>query len=272
MKLNESKEHQLSGAIKVILPTGNKPSAKYLFPPVVGNGRHWAIGALFNGSMNVTKGDDYSLEYLFHFDYAYAFRADEKRTLGYRKGFDVENDDRRDETSAVMAWNYYVLAGEAGKQGTFPFANVLTQDVSVRPGGKLTGHTSFAYHRNNTTFDFGYSFYAQESERVRARCWEDDKYAPADPHYSTDVAFNVSDYGATPPAWSIGGPIQNAMIDPNTPATPGTIKHSIHAAISYTISEWDNPFMMGCGFSADWNQDNSTATGYTLWAKAAITF
>lgn len=264
---------QLNGAVKAMIPTGNKPSPCYLFPPVVGNGKHWGLGLQTKGALNILKGDDYSFEWLFNIDYTYLFQADHQRTLGYRKGFDYLDTLRLDETSAVMAWNYYLLAGEQGNHGVFPFANVLTREVSVHPGGRLQVHSSFAYHRNNTTIDFGYSFYAQEGEDISLRCWENDKYAPAHPEYPTDQPFSVLDFATQEPiGWSIGGPIQSFMLDVNTPATPAVLKHAVHGAISYTVTDWDNPFMMGCGFSVDWTQDNATATGYTLWAKAAITF
>jgi len=273
-KFVEKTEHQISAALKIIVPTGNKPSPCYMFPAVIGNGRHWGLGAKVNGAMNVTKGNDYSLECLFNLDYTYVFRAEEKRTLGYRKGFDDSEIVQEHDTSSVMAWGYYLLAGEEGKQGVFPFANVLTRELNVLPGGKIQGHTSLAYHRNNTTIDFGYSFYAQEGEKITAKYWEKDKYAPANPDYETDVAFGVLDYGTSSPeeGYSIGGPIQPSMLDCNTPSTPAVLKHSIHAAISYSISEWENPLAFGCGFSVDWTQDNSTATGYVLWGKVGVTF
>ena len=28
----------------VVVPTGNRPKAKYIFEPLVGNGRHWEVG------------------------------------------------------------------------------------------------------------------------------------------------------------------------------------------------------------------------------------
>jgi hypothetical protein len=268
-KFTEKEECEVSGAIKIVAPTGNKASPCYLFPPVVGNCRHWGLGAQIKGSLNILKGADYSLECLFNLDLTYLFRADETRTLGYRKGFNALNNW---EASSVLAWNYYILAGESGTHTTFPFANVLTQDVSVLPAGRIQGHSSFAYHRNNTTIDFGYSFYAQEGESVSVNCWENGKYAPAYPEYDTSLPFNIADWNTQGGGSSLGGAISGSMLDPNTAATPCFLKHSIHGAIGYTIPEWENPFMMGCGFAVDWAQDNATSIGYTLWAKVGVTF
>lgn len=270
--LVEKPEHTITGAIKVILPTGNKPCGEYLFPSVVGNGGHWELGAQINGSSNITKGAEYSLEALFSINYNFAFSSNEHRTLGYRVGFDSEIDDI--ETSAVYAWNYYLLGGEEGKMGVFPLANVLTQDVSVLPGGRLQGHASFAYHRNDTTIDFGYSFYAQEGEKISLKscCWCNDRYAIPAKTYPTDLPFDVNSLYSAPPGWSNNGPIQRNMLSTNTPATPGFLKHAVHAAINYTSSGWDNPFAMGCGFSVEWAHDNANVVGYALWAKAGVTF
>jgi hypothetical protein len=270
-KLVDKEQHELNGAIKVILPTGNKACANNLFPVSIGNNRHWAIGAQFNGSLNINKSKTSSFECLFHVDYTYLFKADEKRTLGYRKGTDVYDPNHRDDTSTTWMWNYYLLGGENGKQGVFPLANVLTQDVNVSPGGRLQGYLSFAYHRSDTTIDFGYSFYSQEGEKISVKHWLNNTYAPAHPDYPTTAAFNIIDFGQQG-GWALGGPIQDYMLDTKSPATPAAFVSAIHFALSHTISDWENPLVMGCGFSAEWTQDNSIAAGYSLWAKLGISF
>ncbi|MBU1008187.1 hypothetical protein KKA53_03865 [Candidatus Dependentiae bacterium] len=265
-KLAEKKEHEISGSVKLIIPTGGRPQGEYLFESVVGNGKHWGIGTNLNASMNIVKNETSSLECLIFLEYTYLFKSDEKRTLGFRNGTGLF--EGHENTPINIPWFYYILGGEIGKMGTFPLANILTQEVSVTPGGKSQGHASFAYHRNNTTIDFGYSFYAQEGERVALKsCWNSSRYAPANPSYQTTAAFDVSNT-----AHSAGQSIKEFELDTSVPETPAFLKHAFHGAISYTHSEWENPFMLGCGFSVDWTHDNANPVGYTLWLKAGATF
>jgi len=266
--LTEKEEYEMSGHIKVVLPTGNEPTGEYLFEAIVGNGKHWGIGAGIDAALNISKSETDSFEFLAHLDYTYLFREDEKRTIGFRNGINnVGPGSTREDLSVVLPWFQYVLGGENGKMGTLPLANILTRHVSVLPGSKLQGHASFAYHRNDTTFDFGYSFFAQEGEKVRIKSWTDDKYAPAAPGYDTSNAFDMSNANQV-----LGGWINASELDPELAATPAILKHSIHGSIAYTHSDWKNPFMLAGGFSVDWTQDNATPTGYTLWGKVGVSF
>lgn len=263
--LASKKEHEKKMYLKAIVPTGSKPDGEYLFQPIVGNGQHWGLGTGFDGSMNITKGEDYSLECLFGLNFTYLFKETEKRTLGYRTSSSFA--DNRKDIALIFPWSYYLLGGEVDKKQLFPLANVLTQDVSVLPAGRLHGHTSFAYHRSNTTFDFGYAFYAQEGEKVSIKCWKNNTYGLAKPDHATRNDFSLTNGDIV-----AGGAINKLELDPNTAATPAVFRQSIHGGVCYTLSEWENPFMIGCGFSVDWTQDNTTPTGYTIWAKAGGSF
>ena len=120
-KFVERSEHEVKGAVKLIVPTGNKPGGCYLFPAIVGNGRHWGLGSMINGSMNIKKSEESSFEFLFHMDYTYLFDADEKRTLGFRSPFGSDSTFDKEDTTATLPWNYYALGGETGKKASFPW-------------------------------------------------------------------------------------------------------------------------------------------------------
>jgi hypothetical protein len=263
-KLVERPGHEVAGAIKIFVPTGSRPSGEFLYQPIIGNNHHWGVGGELDASMNVYKSENHCLECLLHLEYAYFLKGSEIRTLGYRNGTERA---AREDTPVRFSWAHYILGGEQGKKGTFPLANVLTRDVDVTPAGKFCGHASFAYHINNLTLDFGYSLFAQEGEKVTVKCWEDDKYGPANPTYDTDNNFDVTNGN-----YVLGGPIQRDELIVDDAATPAILKNSVHAAIGYTASDLKNPFMMGLGASFDWTHDNSTPVVYTLWCKLGVTF
>lgn len=263
-KFTEHDDLEFTGNIKLLFPTGGNPTGERLFEAINGNRDHWGIGASTNASLSIFKEEDHCLECLFLLDFMYLFKSDEKRTLGYRNGIDYASGE---DTTVRMAWNHYYQGAQDGLQKMFPLANVLTQDVSVQPGSELQGHCSLAYHRKNVTFDFGYSFFSKEGEKVSIKSWTNNKYAPVSLDYNTGVAFSLSDE-----THFLGGAIQKSELDTTTASTPAVLKQAIHAAISYTLSERKNPFMFGCGFCIDWTHDNSTPTGYTLWGKVGAAF
>src|SRR5205085_4163882 len=54
---NDEDYHFGVGAL-VAIPTGNKPNARYIFEPIVGNGQHWEIGAHITGHVILWRSDD----------------------------------------------------------------------------------------------------------------------------------------------------------------------------------------------------------------------
>ena len=97
----------------------------------------------------------------------------------------------------------------------------------------------------------------------------------AHPYYKTDEAFVASGEQTKNDFthhMGLGKYIQCEELDKTTASTPAIFRSAIHGAISYTLSEWQNPFMLGCGFAVNWMQDNTSPVGYTLWAKAGVTF
>lgn len=272
----QEKDYELEGCVGLTLPTGNKPDGKSFFEPVVGNNKHWGITLGGQSSLNITRKAEESLEFLCSFKYSYLFKSDEKRTLGYRNGIaiieDIAGSDVED-SPAVLPWAWYILGGQNGAKGTFPLANILTRDVDVSPGGKLCGTTAMAYHKNNVTFDFGYSFISAEGEKVRVKNWENDKYAPSSPTYQTYEAFHPRQTNSgTSYFMGLGAYIQEHELDTSVAETPGYFKSAVHGAISYTMSDRTNPFMFGAGFLVDWTQDNGVPTGYMIWGKVGLAF
>ncbi len=263
-KIADKEDHEVNGSIKILIPTGKKPQGDYLFEPVIGNGRHFGLGAKIDGSANIFKNSEHSLECLFNLEYTYLFSAYEKRTLGYSTGLEQQANIT---TSVIIPWGHYILGGEHGKAGTLPLANILTKNVSVNPSGAAQGGISFAYHKNNATIDFGYSFISKEGEKLSVKNWDDNKYGPAVNLYDTATVFSVQDTTKV-----FGGPIQKDVLDLTTPATPAFLKHAIHLSAGYTLCERENPVTIGAGFCVNWMNDNANPTGYILWGKFGMSF
>jgi len=45
-------------------PTGNRPLGAFLFEPIIGNGKHWEVGAGLTSHTNIWKSEDESYSWI----------------------------------------------------------------------------------------------------------------------------------------------------------------------------------------------------------------
>lgn len=150
---------------QLTIPTGYKPTAKYLFEPIIGNARHWGLGAGVNFEMELFDNDNHLLSFLSSIDYNYLFQSTEKRTL------DLKN----------KPWSRYLRLANKVDSPTDPqintvAANLFTQDIDVQPKSDL--NLFLALHYNNNDFlnlEFGYNLWWKAKEDIKLKnAWTQD--------------------------------------------------------------------------------------------------
>ncbi|MBU4387754.1 hypothetical protein KJ644_04805 [Candidatus Dependentiae bacterium] len=131
---------------QLVVPTGDKPTAEYLFEPIVGNGHHFAAGA---GAKFSAKYKNFTL--MSDFDYLYLFQSSEKRS------FDLNNGP----------WSRY-MAATTGLPRTRPqrLINYLTKDLYVTPGSYANALFAADFNRDKIHLQFGVNIEAKASEKV----------------------------------------------------------------------------------------------------------
>jgi hypothetical protein len=117
-----------------VIPTGYKPTAEYLFEPLVGNGQHFGVNFGYNLVSKIT-GD---ISFVSCFDYRYLFEGKEKRS------FDLKQNG---------PWSRY-MAATVGLPRNRPqrLINYLTDDVYVSPGS--LANILFAFHIKHKKYNF----------------------------------------------------------------------------------------------------------------------
>ncbi|MBD3231924.1 hypothetical protein GF322_04665, partial [Candidatus Dependentiae bacterium] len=220
--------------LAMLIPTGKTPKGSAIFEAIHGNGQHWGVGAGIDYALTLWKKIDKSIKFSIVANYKYLFEGIEKRTLDFK---------RPDPNNTKASAGYYQLAGEQGKKGVFPFANVLTQDIKVTPGSVFDGIANMAFNYKDFVFDIGYNLYAREAENVKLRyLWENDKYAVAGITYDTNNNFNVlvAAGGAPTQAYAYDGApantnasINNEHLDFDSIKTPSQITHKIYGGLGY---------------------------------------
>ncbi len=131
---------------QLVVPTGDKPTAEYLFEPIVGNGHHFAAGA---GAKFSAKYKNFTL--MSDFDYLYLFQSSEKRS------FDLNNGP----------WSRY-MAATTGLPRTRPqrLINYLTKDLYVTPGSYANALFAADFNRDKIHLQFGVNIEAKANEKV----------------------------------------------------------------------------------------------------------
>jgi hypothetical protein len=309
-KFIDKVDYQVHANLNVILPCGNEPEGKYLFEPVVGNGKHVGVGCDFLTSLNIFRKEETCCELVLAGNYTHLFSSDEKRTLGFRSSIIMDEDpvellgfltaltddddvaaslpDERWATVSTLTphayetamvtqpWNHYLLGGQEGEKGTFPLANILTQNVSVSPGNSFCGSVNIAYHNKKFTADIGYSCFARDAEKISLKeTWTNDTYAIAKASYDPRDNFEIMGHGDTGLNTDYvmsNLAISQANLNVNAAATPAIFTQTIHAGVAYILNHLEYPIIFGVGASYEWTQDNAAIKGYTIWGKAGVAF
>jgi len=133
--------------IAVVIPTGSKEKADYVFAPEVGS-NHWGLGAGLDAQARIWGNEDHNVKLNFAANYRYMFQAIEQRTLGLN-GVD---------------FGQYLLTN-----ANAPVANGLTPNVNVTLGSQLDAILGLGYNKGGFTVDLGYNLYVAEQESTKIK-------------------------------------------------------------------------------------------------------
>lgn len=245
-------------------PSGDRPTAEYLWEPRLGS-QHWALGGGLDAGFTLWSTKNTTLKLLAEFAYRYEFKETEKRTLGIKC---LLTEDKY--KNHVLS--HYYLVSEAGKFNyLIPAANILTRNVDVTPGSQIDTWAALNYNWKGLTIDLGYNFFWKEKEKVCLKCndWCDNKYGIAAFDYTVGVndVFTIADH-----AQPAGSAINRANIDTSVAQTPEILSHKIFGSLGYIFKEWKCPLMLALGGAYEFGDGRAAADGYTLWVKGGFAF
>ncbi len=243
----------------VTIPTGTRTRGEYLFEPVYGNGHHVALGLGLDAAFRLWKKQRHSGKIFFAVNYRYLFEGTEKRTIPLNK---VD----------YKAAHYYLTAKKDDITGTAltPAANILTQDVSVRPGNQFDAIAMFNFKSKRFLLDIGYNLYTKETESVSLKgTWLDDTYAVV------TADFNVNTAGLhpfVPTSANAEFRINNDTLDIQGAATPSQLTHKLFGGIGYKFTIINYPSTIGIGGSYEFVNSNNALENYAIWTKLGLSF
>lgn len=239
-------------------PSGDRPTGEYLWEERLGS-KHWGLGFGLKAGFKPFK----KLKFMMDLNFKHEFSATEKRTLGIK-------DDFTSTGNKNHVFSPYYLLGESGQRHLTPAANILTKDVSVKPGYSFDGIFMMSYKFNCFSIDLGYDLYCKEKEDVSLKSsdWTKDKYGIAKfsfPTFTAATPFTVATTANTKF-------LAYENIDTSVAETPSILSHSIFGSIGYISKADDNPVMFNLGGAYEFGTSRPSIDGFMLWAKLGFAF
>lgn len=137
--------------LSTLFPIASKPTAEYLFEPLVGRA-HWGLGVGFDAGYLLWERPTKSLALMVDFSYEYLFKGTELRSLDFK---------------ANGPWSRYLrVARRDSPAVSYPAINFTTLPVSVEPRGVINFWTGLHYQHCDMHFEVGYNLWWRQSERI----------------------------------------------------------------------------------------------------------
>lgn len=276
--------------LRVAAPTGNRSDGTFFFEPIIGNGKHWEIGAGFAGRVLVWEADGQQELSLFtELNFTHLLRATQRRSFDLcPNGFGSR----------------FILLKQFDSDGNYnnnlvPGINVTTLCCDVRVDLQFEFLLMLGYSYNGFVADLGYNGWIRSKERITlkekipARTYalkgiQNVATIVGQPSLITQSTATVhgNNYADMALVADPDSPrfISTANIDPRSAASPMVLTHKIFAHINYgfeqTPADWCIPFL-GLGTSIEFEGINTantvkpnrnTLSQWAIWAKAGVAF
>jgi len=286
----------LEGYAGVLIPTGNKVTAEYMFEPIVGHRKHFGIlkggAACFKIWEDEEEGK--TLRFTMDMNALYLFKKCEKRSFDLKgKPWSRYMEVYADLADATKANNLYAAGNtNAGFLYSTPGINIFTRDMTVRPRLSCNSTTALVYDKEETGFrgEIGYNCYCRQRECVELECaWPEVAALKAYGGIGTTSILRKIDFDSSVHPNLAGGTatIDRAIgeyeysiikledLDLESAAAPSAFSHTFYFAMGKNWEEDEDreyPLFLGAGFSYEYGADNTAMSRWLGWVKGGVSF
>ncbi len=292
--------------IGVVIPTGNKNKAEYVFEPIVGRGKY--VGIMFGSSLGLeiwtSDIGDKNIRFELANHTEILFKRDQMRSFDLKhRPWSRYLPVYANEEEAAAAADLIGTDPLHAQNMSTPGINVFTQQLKVKPGLTHDINTAFIFTWNRFQAEAGYNFLAKRAEIVEFDCpWQpvvalkhflgDGQTNPirtihGNPYYEQIVSsITVPAVGPipVPPTSDLllipvqlanydTAVIQQFDLDLNTAATPAILTNTLYGTLGFTLTEREYPLFGNVGGSFTFSKSNDAAPRkWVLWAKMGLSF
>ena len=167
-------DYHLGASIYVAAPTGNRPLGQYIFEPIVGNGKHWELGAGITWHTNIHKSEDECSSFDIYIDanLTHLFKTRQCRTFDLvGKPFSrymlmtKMSGDVQDLYSGSTPQDLVAPTAQFANEFA-PLANISTIPVNVSASIQSDIILKLSWTHENFQCDLGYNLWTRSCEKV----------------------------------------------------------------------------------------------------------
>lgn len=277
----------------VVAPTGNERCARYVFEPIVGNGKHWGLVFGSHIRFKFWEDDDDENNYwetTFDVHSQYLFKKEQLRSFDLKcKPWSRYMEVYACKTQAEEADTLELTNEAAATLLSTPGINVFTKCVCVKPQFSRTLNTSLIYSRKKFRGEAGYNFYARESECLKLCCWKEGPALKANIGDGFTSAFRTIDktFDSVPAECqaarelvNLAAPvteyettvIKKCDINLESATHHGFFSHTFYLALGARWDEREYPVFFDVGGSYEYGCENVVLNRWTAWVKGGLSF
>lgn len=254
----------LEGYFGVVVPVGNKPTAEFVFEPLVGH-HHFGImwGKAFG--MDIYCCEDTTVRAEFEYNGRYLFSNKHLRS------FDIKN----------KPWSRYMLVRKSEDQfDATEGINVFTREMKVRPRFAHTFNAAFVMKNCDFEGEVGYNMWVRQQDKVELTNPETFKNiafygVAADGQLTGDISRAIAigeNFPGTVVGYTTNRTLTTDDIDFNSAAHPCALSHTLYASAGYHIDRCGRPTLVGLGASYEFSGVNTALSRWTVWGKLGMSF
>jgi hypothetical protein len=258
----------LSSYLGVLVPTGNKPNARFVFQPIVGNNHHSAVLYGTNIGFELWHHDKHKLFMELDSAFRYLF------SNWQRRSFDVI-DKQWSRYMEVYRTKLEAEIADINKDanGGFFGINLFSQCVQVHPRFSSNVTTAFIYRYPMITAEVGYNVFVRQAEKITLQ-WEErpqfkDVKGMGFTNKARTIRENFACCAILPGNYT---PVVKRDLFLDSAAHPCVVSNTLYGTFGIKNDDCRFPFIVGFGGSYEFALINTAIHRWTVWGKLGISF
>ena len=222
-----------------LLPIASKPTAEFLFEPLVGRA-HWGIGGGLNAAHSIYKSENKSLTLLTDFSYQYLLKGNELRSLDFKEG----------QLTRFMAANT-----RSNITPAVPAINLTTLNLDVAPRGVINFWLASHLQYCQWHAEAGYNLWWRQSEKI---CFKKCQQTNFD-------SLGIVDDGTFIP-------LTLNNLDLTSTSHPKTLTNKVYLALSYDAQTCNRTINIGLAGSYEFSRNINSMEQWGVWGNIETSF